>query len=47
MTAAETNVDEVQTSPNSSPEVYCEVSEPNPMVNGVASQEIHGSAVAE
>ena len=43
-TATETNVDDVQTNPNSIPEVYCEVSEPNPMGNGVASKEIHGNA---
>ena len=44
-TARETNVDDAQTNLNSIPEVYCEVSEPNPMGNGVASEEIHGNAV--
>ena len=44
-TATETNVNDVETNPNSIPEVYCEVSEPNLMGNGVGSKEIHSNAV--
>ena len=31
--------------PNSVQEVFCEVSEPNPMGNAVVSEETHGNAV--
>ena len=45
-TATESNMPNSPKSPNSVQEVSCEVSEPNPMGNAVASEEIHGNAVA-
>ena len=45
-TATESNMPNSPKSPNSVQEVFCEVSEPNPMGNAVMSEETHGNAVA-
>ena len=45
-TATESNMPNSTKLPNSVQEVFCEVSEPNPMVNAVMSEETHGNAVA-
>ena len=45
-TATESNMPNSPKLPNSVQEVFHEVSEPNPMVNAVASEETHGNDVA-
>ena len=45
-TATESNMPNSPKSPSSVQEVFCEVSEPNPMGNAVMSEETHGNAVA-
>ena len=45
-TATESNMPNSPKSPSSVQEVFCEVSEPNPMGNAVTSEETHGNAVA-
>ena len=44
-TAAELNMPNSPKLLNSVQEVFCEVSEPNPMGNAVVSEETHGNAV--
>ena len=45
-TATESNMPNSPKLPNSVQEVFCEVSEPNPMGNADTSEETHGNAVA-
>ena len=45
-TATELNMPNSPKLPNSVQEVFCEISEPNPMGNPVMSEETHGNAVA-
>ena len=45
-TATESNMPNSPKSPSSVQEMFCEVSEPNPMGNTVTSEETHGNAVA-
>ena len=45
-TATESNMPNSPKLPSSVQEVFCEVSEPNPMGNAVMSEETHGNAVA-
>ena len=45
-TATESNMPNSPKLPSSVQEVFCEVSEPNPMGNAVTSEETHGNAVA-
>ena len=45
-TSTELNMPNSPKSPNSVQEVFCEVSEPNPMGNAVMSEQTHGNAVA-
>ena len=45
-TATESNMPNSPKLPSSVQEVFCEVSEPNPMGNAVMSEEAHGNAVA-